>query len=126
MEQHAEDSALSCVRRYRHQRIRLLREQLKASKKDKAHTILAGKMIDGRLMSASKPNQSLPDVNHFVIALCRKRGTVMKESSGVLADVLSDGTRRTALASAADSMLNIEGADMSGDLLNGLLRIFYA
>ena len=52
-------------------------KQLKASEKDKAHTILVGKMIDGRLMSASKPKQTMPDVNHFVIARSKQRGTVM-------------------------------------------------
>ena len=41
----------------------------------------------------------------------------MEESSGVSAEFLPDGTRRTAGAAAADRLLNIQGADEWGDCL---------
>ena len=41
----------------------------------------------------------------------------MGESSGVLAEVLPDGSRRTAAAAAADRLLNIQGTDEWGDCL---------
>ena len=70
-------------------------------------------------MAGSCPQleHALPDVNHFVIARSKTRGTVMGESSGVLGDVLPDGTRRTASAAAADRLLNIQGIDEWTDCL---------
>lgn len=68
-------------------------KELKALNATKAHTIVVGKMMNGRLMSATKPDHALPDVNHFVLARSKTRGTVMVESSGVLAEVLPDGSR---------------------------------
>ena len=81
-------------------------------------------MINGRLMSASKPKQTMPDVNHFVIARSKKKGLVRDESSGVSAEFLPDGSRRTAASAAGDCMLNIEGADVSGDCLMDCFAYF--
>ena len=73
-------------------------------------------MMDNTFMSANKPGLSVPDVNRFVIARSKIRGTGMEESSRASA-VLPDGSRRTAAASVADLLWNTEGANEEGDCL---------
>jgi len=66
------------------------------------HKMVAGKMINKKLMSASKPGGStIPDVNHFVIGRSKVRGQGKVRPTGASAEFLPDGSRRSA-ASVTD------------------------
>ena len=67
------------------------------------HKMVAGKMVTQKLMSATNPNTTLPDVNHFVSARSKVTGQGLTKTTGASAGFLPDGSRRSA-ASVADAV----------------------
>ena len=85
------------------------------------HKMVAGKMINKKLMSATKPNTTFPDVNHFVSARSKVRGKGLTKASEASAGFLPDGSRRTAASVAEEWAWKLDVTNEGGD---GLMDCF--
>jgi len=85
------------------------------------HKMMAGKMINKKLMSATKPNTTVPDVNHFVSARSKVRGQGLTKATGASAGFLPDGSRRSAASVAEEWAWRLEVTNEDGD---GLMDCF--
>jgi hypothetical protein len=82
--------------------------RLKAYKPTCVHKMVAGKMINQRFMSASKPKTKIPDVNHFVSARSKVSGRGLLKPPGASAEFVPDGSRRSAASVADDWAWRLE------------------
>ena len=89
--------------------------QLKTYKHLCTHKMVAGKMINKKLMSATKPNTTVPDVNHFVIARSKVVGKGLMKATGASAGFLPDGSRRSAASVADEWAWRLEVTNEDGD-----------
>ena len=85
------------------------------------HKMVAGKMINNKLMSATKPNTTIPDVNHFVSARSKVSGHGLTKTTGASAGFLPDGSRRSAASVAEEWAWRLEVTNEEGD---GLMDCF--
>ena len=85
------------------------------------HKMVAGKMVNQKLMSATKPNTMLPDVNHFVSARSIVTGQGLTETTDASAGLLPDGSRRSAASVADEWAWKLEVTNEGGD---GLMDCF--
>ena len=76
--------------------------KLKPYKPSVTHKMVAGKMINNELMSATKPNTTVPDVNHFVSARSKVQGQGLTKVTRASAAFLPDGSRRSAASVAEE------------------------
>ena len=97
-------------------------KNLKAFTPSYTHKMVAGKMVNKKLMSASKPGGStIPDVNHFVVGRSKVRGKGRVTPSGASAEFLPDGSRRSAAAVADECEWRLICTNEEGD---GLMDCF--
>ena len=85
------------------------------------HKMMAGKMINNKLMSATTPDTPIPDVNHFVSARSKVRGHGLTKTTGASAGFLPDGSRRSAASVADEWAWRLEATNETGD---GLMDCF--
>ena len=79
------------------------------------HKMVAGKMINKKLMSATKPNTTVPDVNHFVSARSKVKRQGLTKATGASAGFLPDGSRRSAASVAEEWAWRLEVTNEDGD-----------
>ena len=89
--------------------------KLKPYKPLSTHKMVAGKMINNKLMSATKPNTTVPDVNHFVSARSKVGGQGLTKVTGASAAFLPDGSRRSAASVAEEWAWRLEVTNEDGD-----------
>ena len=89
--------------------------QLKTYKPLLTHKMVAGKMINKKLMCANKPDTKIPDVNHFVSARSKVTGQGLVKTTGASAGFLPDGSRRSAASVADEWAWRLEDTDEDGD-----------
>ena len=88
------------------------------------HKMMAGKMINKRLMSATKPHATVPDVNHFVSARSKVTGQGLTKVTGASAEYLPDGSRRSAASVAEGWGWKLEDTNDGGDDLMDCFALF--